>query len=92
MTQFAYPFRWKYSALNAADYFRAASLHDGDAPDPAIADAIAVIRDARASDGRWLQQEKVPGRVWFDIDVPPGEPSPWLTFYGTRVLDWWDTR
>jgi hypothetical protein len=92
VTQFAYPFRWKYSALNAADYFRAASLHDGDAPDPAIADAIAVIRDARASDGRWLQQEKVPGRVWFDIDVPPGEPSPWLTFYGTRVLDWWDTR
>jgi len=92
VTQFAYPFRWKYSALNAADYFRAASLHDGDAPDPAIADAIAVIRDARASDGRWLQQEKVPGRAWFDIDVPPGEPSPWLTFYGTRVLDWWDTR
>jgi len=92
VTQFAYPFRWKYSALNAADYFRAASLHDGDAPDPAIADAIAVIRDARAADGRWLQQEKVPGRVWFDIDVPPGEPSPWLTFYGTRVLDWWDTR
>jgi rifampicin phosphotransferase len=23
-------------------------------------------------------------------DVPPGEPSMWLTFYGTRVLAWWD--
>jgi len=22
--------------------------------------------------------------------VPPGEPSKWLTFYGTRVLAWWD--
>ena len=24
------------------------------------------------------------------VDVPPGEPSKWLTFYGTRVLAWWD--
>lgn len=27
--QFAYPFRWTYSALNAADYFRQASSVDG---------------------------------------------------------------
>jgi hypothetical protein len=33
VTHFAYPFRWFYSALNAADYFRAAALHDGTAPD-----------------------------------------------------------
>jgi hypothetical protein len=26
------------------------------------------------------------GQVWFEVDVPPGEPSKWLTFYGTRVL------
>ena len=33
-----------------------------------------------------------PGRVWFDIDidVEPGEPSPWLTFFALRALDWWD--
>ena len=41
-------------------------------------------------DGTWLQEGRHPGRVWFEIDVPPGEPSRWLTFYGTRVLDWWD--
>ena len=29
---FAYPFRWFYSVLNAADYFRSASLADGTAP------------------------------------------------------------
>jgi hypothetical protein len=33
-TQFAYPFRWFYSALNAAEHFRAAALHEGIAPDP----------------------------------------------------------
>ena len=43
-----------------------------------------------APDGTWLQERRHPGRVWFDVDVPAGEPSKWLTFYGTRVLDWWD--
>jgi hypothetical protein len=89
-TRFAYPFRWFYSALNAADYFRAAALHDDIAPDPRLADAMEVIRDARRSDGTWLQEHRHPGRVWFEVDVPPGEPSRWLTFYGTRVLAWWD--
>ena len=89
-TRFAYPFRWLYSALNAADYFRAAALHDGSPPDPRLADAIDVIRSARRSDGTWLQERRYPGRVWFEIDVPPGEPSKWLTFHATRVLRWWD--
>jgi hypothetical protein len=93
-TEFAYPFRWWYSALNAADYFRQAALHDGSTatarPDPRLADAIAVIRSARRPDGTWLQERRHPGRAWFEVDVPPGEPSKWLTLYGTRVLAWWD--
>ena len=89
-THFAYPFRWFYSALNAADHFRSAALHDGTAPDPRLVDAIEVIRAARRPDGTWLQERRHPGRTWFEIDVPPGEPSRWLTFHATRVLDWWD--
>ena len=89
-THFAYPFRWFYSALNAADYFRAAALHDGVEPDPRLAEAIEVIRAARRPDGTWVQERRHPGRVWFEVDVPPGEPSKWLTVYGTRVLAWWD--
>jgi len=69
-TRFAYPFRWVYSALNAADYFRSAALHDGTAPDPRLADAIDVIRVARRDDGTWLQERRHPGRVWFEVDVP----------------------
>ncbi|MFC5930412.1 squalene cyclase [Cryobacterium melibiosiphilum] len=87
---FVYPFRWFYSAVNAADYFRQAALHDGVAPDPRLADAIDLIRAARQPDGTWQQERRHPGRVWFEIDVPAGEPSKWLTFYGTRVLAWWD--
>lgn len=89
-THFGYPFRWVHSALNAVDYFRSAALLDGTAPDPRLAEAIEVIRSARQPDGTWLQERRHPGRVWFEIDVPVGEPSPWLTFHATRALAWWD--
>ena len=89
---FTYPMRWRYTVLNAADYFRRRSLADGTAPDARMAEAIDVIRSARQPDGTWLQGTPLPGRVWFDVDVPAGGPSKWLTLYGTRVLDWWDRR
>ena len=88
--RFAYPFRWHYSVLNAADYFRRAAAFDGTAPDPRMADAIAMVRAARQPDGTWLQGAVLPGRVWFEVDVPEGQPSKWLTLYATRVLAWWD--
>ncbi|WP_242862951.1 prenyltransferase/squalene oxidase repeat-containing protein [Curtobacterium luteum] len=89
-TQFAYPFRWKYSVLRATDHLRAVSLRDGTAPDPRAAGAVEVVRAARGADGRWVQGDRPPGRQWFEVDVPAGEPSRWLTLVGTRVLRWWD--
>ncbi|MFC0627849.1 squalene cyclase [Kribbella deserti] len=91
-TEFAYPFRWPYSVLKALDHFRAAAIHDGTSPDPRLADAVEVVQAARQSDGTWLQQLRHPGQAWFEVDVPPGEPSKWLTFHATRILAWWDTR
>jgi len=72
--------------------FRRASLVDGTQPDPRIADAIAIIRAARQPDGTWLQGDRDPGAVWFDVDVPAGQPSKWLTLFATRVLNWWDSE
>ncbi|MGH3358392.1 MAG: squalene cyclase [Nocardioidaceae bacterium] len=89
---FAYPFRWYYDVLNAAEYFRAAALHDDAPADQRMADAIELIRAARRPDGTWLQTGPHPGRVWFEVDVREGQPSTWLTLFGTRVLDWWDSR
>ncbi len=91
-TRFVYPFRWFYSVLNATDYFRTASIHYATQPDVRIADAIEVIRGASQLDGTWIQEGKHPGRVWFEVDVPAGEPSRWLTFYAIRVLSWWEQR
>lgn len=90
--RFAYPFRWFYNVLNAAEYFRRAAALDGVRPDPRMADAIELVRAARQPDGTWLQARRHPGRVWFEVDAPAGEPSMWLTLYGTRVLAWWDSR
>ncbi|MEX2540600.1 MAG: hypothetical protein WD314_02295 [Trueperaceae bacterium] len=88
--KFSYPFRWFYSLLNAAEYFREASRLTGTAPDPRMADAIELIREQRQPDGTWLQTRRHPGRVWFEVDVPAGEPSRWLTVSAIRVLEWWD--
>lgn len=91
VTRFAYPFHWRYSALKAVDYFREAAPYASVAPDSRLAEAVEVIRDARQPDGTWLQEQGDPGRVWFEVDVPPGQPSKWLTSYGTRALEWWDS-
>jgi hypothetical protein len=90
--RFAFPFRWVYNVLNAAEYFRRASLLDGVRPDRRMAESIELIRAARQPDGTWLQAGRHPGREWFEVDAPAGEPSKWLTLYGTRVLAWWDSE
>jgi hypothetical protein len=92
VTRLAYPFRHFYSTLNALDYFRAAALHDGTAPDARLTEAVASVRAQRQPDGTWLQARRHPGRVWFEVDVDAGEPSKWLTFFAARVLDWWEQR
>lgn len=90
--RYAFPYRWFYSVLNAAEYFRAASALDGTRPDDRMADAIDHIRAARRADGTWMQERRHPGRVWFEIDAPAGEPSKWLTLSALRVLRWWDAH
>lgn len=85
-----YPFRAVYSSLRALDHLRRASATDGAPPDPRAAEAVEVLRSQRHEDGRWYQGYRLPGERWFEIDVPVGEPSPWLTLHALRVLRWWD--
>jgi hypothetical protein len=92
VSAFTSPFRWRYSVLNAAEYFRAASLRDGTAPDPRLAEAMVEIRRQQQPIGTWFQGEPLKGRTWFQTDVAAGEPSKWLTLSGTRVLGWWDSH
>ncbi|WP_309082337.1 prenyltransferase/squalene oxidase repeat-containing protein [Zhihengliuella sp.] len=86
----AHPRRAYYNILAAADYFRAAGIADGTAPDERMSEAIEIIRGKRQPEGTWLQGHRLAGAVWAHVDVPAGEPSKWVTFHALRVLGWWD--
>lgn len=81
---FLYPPRHVYSALRALDHFREIGRRD-----ERMEEAVSMVITAQQEDGTWLQQHHMPGEEWFEVDVPVGEPSPWLTFQALRVLRWW---
>ena len=83
-----YPTRWHYTVLRALDHFRASAAR----PDPRLADAVRLVRERQRPDGRWAPDRRLPGRVWFDLDDGPGEPSPWVTLLALRVLRWWESE
>jgi hypothetical protein len=84
--EFVFPYYWHYDVLRALDYFR----RSGAAPDPRMAEAVAIVRSRRQPDGRWLAGGPHPGRVYFDLDGAAGTPSRWNTLRALRVLGWWD--
>ena len=89
---FTYPARWRYDVLRGLDYFRDAASLTGKTPDPRLADAIDHVRSRQRPDGTWPLDRRDPGRVWFDVDEGPGEPSRWVTLHALRVLKWWQER
>ena len=88
---FAHPNRWRYDVLRGLDYFRSAASLTRAAPDPRLREAIDHVRSRRLEDGTWPLDWSPPGRVWFDIDDAPGQPSRWVTLRAMRVLRWWET-
>jgi hypothetical protein len=86
---FVHPNQWRYDVLRGLDYFRSAAELTGAAPDPRLAEAVDHVRSRRSDDGTWPLDWRLRGRVWFDIDDGPGEPSRWVTLRALRVLRWW---
>ncbi len=73
--RFSFPTWWHYDVLRALDYFRAT----GDAPDPRLADAVAVLRSKKQPDGTWLLENTHPGAVHLVMEDGDGSPSRWNT-------------
>ncbi|MDR5699583.1 hypothetical protein [Agromyces aerolatus] len=82
---FSFPTYWFYDVLRALDHLREARP---ESPDPRIAPAIDILLAQRGEDGRWPAGARWPGRRAYEIDAPPGEPSPWNTLRALRVLRW----
>jgi hypothetical protein len=87
---FLHPSRWRHDILRALDYFRAAALLTGVAPDPRLAESVELVRARRLPDGTWPLDWSLKGRIWFEVDDGPGKPSRWVTLKAMRVLKWVD--
>lgn len=88
--RFLHPSRWQYDVLRALDYFRAAAILTGEAPDARLADAVEHLRGRRLADGTWPLDRQLPGRVWVEVNDGPGQSSRWVTLRALRVLRWWE--
>ena len=84
--RFSFPVQWHYDVLRGLDFFRSV----GGDPDPRLAEAVALVRDKRQVDGRWLLENTHPGLVHLELEHGDEEPSRWNTLRALRVLRWWD--
>ena len=80
-TQLAYPYSWHYDVLRALDHLRAAGMEDARA-----AEAVALVRQKRGADGRWVLEVRHDDVVDFDMGERVGEPSRWITLHAMRAL------
>jgi hypothetical protein len=85
MTCFSFPPWWRYDVLRGLDYLREC----GARRDTRLEEAIMLVQARRKDDGRWLLQNRYPGRTFFELENL-GEPSRWNTLRALRVLGWWE--
>jgi len=84
--QFAFPPLWHYDVLRALDYLRTASVP----LDPRMDEAIAIVRNHRQPDGRWLLDVRHRDTLHEEMAGSVGEPNRWITLRAQRVLDWYE--
>jgi len=83
-TRFAFPPLWHYDVLRALDYLRAAGVRD----DARTGEALAIVRERRRADGRWLLDVRHEDTLYEEIAGAAGAPNRWITMHALRVLDW----
>jgi hypothetical protein len=81
-TRFAFPPLWHYDVLRALDYLREA----GAPRDQRFDEAIAIVRNRRQGDGRWLLDVRHRNTLYPELSGEVGEPNRWITLRALRVL------
>ena len=82
-TRFSFPPRWHHDVLRTLDYFQASRADR----DERLEDPVSLVRKKRTPDGRWLLQNRHPGRTCFELETV-GKPSRWNTLRALRILRW----
>jgi len=85
-TQFSYPWGYHYDVLRGLDYLRVA----GAASDERAVEAVDLVEQKRAEDGRWMLENPHPDQLDLDMGEEEGKPSRWNTLRAMRVLRWSD--
>ena len=83
-TRFAFPPLWHYDVLRALDCLREANVPR----DSRVDEALAIVRDRRQADGRWLLDVRHPDTLHEEIAGAVGAPNRWVTLRALKVLDW----
>src|SRR5690242_19913440 len=81
-TRFAFPPLWHYDVLRALDYLREA----GTQRDERLDEAMAIVRDRRQNNGRWLLDIRHRNTLYPELAGEVGEPNRWITLRALRVL------
>jgi len=84
-TQFAFPPLWHYDVLRALDYLRAANV----VPDARVEEGIAIVRERRQADGRWLLDTRHRNTLHEEMAGTVGVANRWITLRAMRVLEWY---
>jgi hypothetical protein len=87
-TQFAFPTLWHYDVLRALDYLRAAGVQ----PDARVKEAVAIVRERRQGDGRWLLDVRHRNSLHEKLAGSVGAANRWITLRALRVLDWYASQ
>jgi len=80
----SFPLGWEYDILRGLDYLRRSSLP----ADERVAEALAIVRESRGQDGRWLLPARYPEQYAADLGEREGEASRWMTLRSLRVQRW----
>lgn len=78
----SFPHWYHYDILRALEYLRAAGVP----PDERTREALDVIEERRAPDGRWPLERVHEGDSHLDMEAGEGRPSRWNTLRAMRVL------
>jgi hypothetical protein len=84
-TQLAFPTLWHYDVLRALDYMRAAGVER----DARMEEAVAILRERRQPDGRWLLDVRHRNTLHEEMAGVLREPNRWITLRAMRVLAWY---
>jgi hypothetical protein len=85
MTRFSFPERWHYDIMRVLDFFQENDI----SKDERMTDSIEIIIKRKNKEGRWLLQQRHPGKTFFEMEKP-GKSSRWNTLRAMRILNWWN--